>query len=69
MCSIRPPAVQQADVSALIRRIIDELTAAAADGTRVDPDFSEQLASAWAVIAAADPELARRAARYTDHPG
>jgi hypothetical protein len=65
MCSTTAPPVQQPDLAARIGRVIDEL-AAAAQGAPGGQDLGEQLARAWAVIAAADPELARRAARYTD---
>jgi hypothetical protein len=66
MCSMMPPLADQGDLAARIGRVIDELAAAAAQDAPTDLDFAEQLARAWAVIAAADPELARRAARYAD---
>lgn len=65
MCSKTSPAPLQADLTARIGRVIDELAAAAAQRSGNDADFADQLAIAWAVIAAADPDLARRAARYT----
>jgi hypothetical protein len=66
-----PPA----DLAVTLRRVIDELAAASAAQTTsgqatswqsvaASPEFTEQLARAWAIIAAADPELAERAARY-----
>jgi hypothetical protein len=64
MCSMTPPLAHQGDLASRIGRAIDELAAAAAQDAPTDHDFAEQLACAWAMIAAADPDLARRAARY-----
>jgi len=50
-------------VAAVLTRAIDELAAAASAGD--DAELAAQLASAWAMIAAADPELAARAERYS----
>ncbi len=69
------PAAAAADLAVLLRRVIDELAAASVvRGTAgqattgqedvPSPEFTEQLARAWAMIAAADPEVAERAARY-----
>jgi hypothetical protein len=59
-----PPA-DPADLPVRLRRLIDELASAGAtQGVAASPEFTEQLARAWAIIAAADPELAERAARY-----
>jgi hypothetical protein len=44
---------------------IDELAAAASsDADAASPDIAERLVRAWAMIKAADPELAARTARY-----
>jgi hypothetical protein len=66
MCSMTPPPAHQGDLTAQIGQVIDDLTTAAEQDEPTGRDLAEQLASAWAVIAAADPELARKAARYTD---
>jgi len=50
-------------VAAVLSRAIEELAAAASAGD--DAELAAQLASAWAMIAAADPELAARAERYS----
>jgi len=55
-----------ADTAAAVARTVDTLAAAitAGDDT-IGPEFAAQLAGAWAMITAADPELAARAARYS----
>jgi len=50
-------------VAARLTRAIDELAAAASTGD--DAELAAQLASTWAMIAVADPELADRAERYS----
>lgn len=70
MCSNPADARLPADVAVRLRQVIDELATAstaqttAAPGVATDPEFTKQLARAWAIIAAADPEVAERAARY-----
>jgi hypothetical protein len=62
MCS----SALAADLGQRLSAAIDDL-AAAASSTSVpadDQDLAARLAAAWAMIAAADPELASRAARY-----
>jgi hypothetical protein len=55
-----------ADVATLLAIAIDELAAAASiDQDATSPDVAARLARAWALIAAADPELAARTARYS----
>lgn len=65
-----------ADLATRLATAIDELAAAvsaeqdAADRDTTSPDaadrdLAERVASAWAMIAAADPELAARTARYS----
>ena len=45
---------------------IEELAAAASsDNDAIADDMAERLARAWALITAADPELAARTARYS----
>jgi hypothetical protein len=64
------PQALPADLAVRLRRAIDELAAASAaqttrgQGVAASPEFTEQLARAWAIIAAADPDLAERAAGY-----
>jgi len=63
------------DVSARLSRAIDELAAAAsglatsaqagATNSDCDAETTERLASAWALVVAANPELATRTARYS----
>ena len=70
MCSIdgaaSPPAHAEADLAARLARAIDDLAAAAATGAGADDqDLAALLAQAWAMVAAADPSLAARTARYT----
>ena len=64
MCSkVSQHAPPSPHVAAVLTRAIDELAAAASAGD--DAELAAQLASAWAMIAAADPELAVRAERYS----
>jgi hypothetical protein len=72
MCSITggagaadsPAAGVQADLAARLARAIDDL-AAAANASAEGEDLAVLLARAWAVVAAADPQLAARTAHYT----
>jgi len=64
MCSkVSQHAPPSPHVATVLTRAIDELAAAASAGD--DAELAAQLASAWAMIAAADPELAVRAERYS----
>ena len=67
MCSnAGPQEPTAADTAAAVAEAVDTLAAAITagdDGT--GPEFAAQLAGAWAMIAAADPELAARTARYS----
>jgi hypothetical protein len=69
MCSNAepPPEVRvAADLAARLAAVIEELAAAAdAAGDAASADVTERLARAWAMIAAADPELAARTADYS----
>jgi len=68
MCSkVSPRGSPSAEVAAVLARAIDELAAAAGDGD--DAELAARLASAWAMIASADPELAARAERYSHSYG
>jgi hypothetical protein len=61
MCSNDPPA----DLAARLGSAIDEVAAVADKaGQPADGEVAARLAAAWALIAAADPELAERTARY-----
>jgi hypothetical protein len=66
MCSIAsakgPGEPAQSDLAARLARAIDDLAGAAGAG---DQEVAELLAGAWAIVAAADPKLAARTARYT----
>jgi hypothetical protein len=56
----------QTNMPAQLTAAIDELAAAVgADADADSADIAERLVHAWAVIAAAYPELATRTARYT----
>jgi hypothetical protein len=60
------PARREADLATRLAAAIDELAAAAGtDQEAADSDLAERLARAWAMITAADPELAARTARYS----
>jgi hypothetical protein len=55
----------EAELAARLAAAIDELASAVrADQDVASPDVAEHLVRAWAVITAADPELAARTARY-----
>jgi hypothetical protein len=60
MCS--KPAAE--DLAARLRTMIDELAADASTGD-TDDELTARLASAWSLLANADPELAARTARYS----
>jgi len=56
----------EAELAARLAAAIEELaTAVGADNGAVGPDVASRLARAWALITAADPELAARTARYS----
>ncbi len=66
----QPPQAQQTrtetELATRLAAAIDELAAAAAgDEDAAGGDLAQRLARAWAMIAAADPELAARTARYS----
>ena len=69
MCSMEAqtaPARAEAELAVRLAAAIEELAAAA--GAAVDgasPDVASCLARTWAMVTAADPELAARAARYS----
>lgn len=52
--------------SELVARLAAEIddVAAAANADAASPDVASRLAQAWAMIAAADPDLAARTAEY-----
>jgi hypothetical protein len=52
----------------LAAAIEDVAAAARADDNAADADLAARLAGAWAMITAADPELAARAASYSRLP-
>jgi hypothetical protein len=68
VCSKSGPAGSRdpapADLAVRLVSAIDELAAVAADYESGCTQVAERLARAWAMITAADPELASRAARY-----
>jgi hypothetical protein len=66
MCSNARQPDSAADLATQLAAVIDDL-AAAGDDNDVDArrDLAVRLASAWAMITAADPELAARTARYS----
>jgi hypothetical protein len=53
------------DLAARLTAAIDALTLAEHDADAAGPDLAARLAGAWAMITAADPELAARMARYS----
>ena len=54
------------DLAARLGRAIDELAILANQSQQAgDRDLADRLAAAWALIAAEDPELAKRTARYS----
>jgi hypothetical protein len=73
MCSsASQPQPTESPESALAARLaaaIDDVASAArAENDAADSVLAERLAQAWAMIAAADPELAVRAASYSRLP-
>lgn len=66
MCSKPVRADPAAELADKLAAAIDSLAVADADDDgAAGLDLASRLASAWAMIAAADPELAARAARYS----
>ena len=67
MCSnAEPRRATAADTAAAVAETVDTLAAAITAGDdATGPEFAAQLADAWAMIAAADPELAARTAGYS----
>jgi hypothetical protein len=71
MCSNAVRLDPAAELAGKLAAAIDSLAAAGADEGGTDEggasgaDLASRLASAWAMIAAADPELAARTARYS----
>jgi hypothetical protein len=64
MCSNTLPGRPADDLARRLGSVINDL---AADGHGLPPqELSARLAAAWKLIAAADPELADRAAKYSD---
>ena len=62
------PTLAEAELASRLAAAIDELAAVArADQDAASSDVAERLARAWAMITAADPELAAVAARYSPH--
>jgi hypothetical protein len=65
MCSkADPDEPPPAEVAAVLAQAIDELAAVASATAGNDAELAARLAGAWAMITAADPELAARTARY-----
>lgn len=68
MCSNASLPDPAADLATRLAAAIDDLAAAGDDyDDAAQRDLAVRLASAWAMITAADPELASRTARYS-HP-
>jgi hypothetical protein len=67
MCSnAGPREPSAADTAAAVAQAVDTLAAAITAGDdATGPEFAAQLAGVWAMITAADPELAARMARYS----
>jgi len=66
MCSNARRESSESDTAAAVAKAVDTLAAAITAGDdATGPEFAARLASAWAMIAAADPELAARTARYS----
>jgi hypothetical protein len=66
MCSNVSPPNSAADLATRLAAEIDALTSAGDDADdAAESDLAARLASAWAMITAADPELAARTARYS----
>ncbi len=57
------PTGAESELAARLAAEIDEV-AAAADVDAASPDVTSRLARAWAMITAADPDLAARTAEY-----
>jgi hypothetical protein len=65
MCSIHSAPPPEPDLAARLGAAIDELAAAAGDaGKSAEEDLPARLAAAWALVTAADPELAARTTHY-----
>lgn len=70
MCSTAPGAGAEEDerLATMVGQAIEELAAIVGEsseaGTATEADLAGRLARAWALMAAADPELAARVARY-----
>jgi len=70
MCSnvsdVGQPSQPESMLAARLAVAIEELAAAASsDNDAIADDMAGRLAGAWALITAADPELAARTARYS----
>jgi hypothetical protein len=67
MCSNgASPEPSAADMAAAVAKAVDELAAAISAGDdATGPELAARLAGAWAMLTAADPELAARMARYS----
>jgi hypothetical protein len=66
MCSNAFAGPPPADLADRLGGVIDDLAAAAETGERAPgDDLAARLAAAWALIAAVDPELADRTAKYS----
>jgi len=66
MCSNARQPDSAADLATQLAAVIDDLAAAGDDyDDDARRDLAVRLASAWAMITAADPELAARTARYS----
>jgi hypothetical protein len=59
----RRPTWAESELAARLAAEIDDV-AAAANADAASPDVTSRLARAWALIAAADPDLAARTAEY-----
>jgi hypothetical protein len=57
------PTWAESELATRLAAEIDDV-AAAADTDAASPDITSRLARAWAMIAAADPDLAARTAEY-----
>jgi hypothetical protein len=67
MCSNASGRAEQNGLVGGLGIAIDDVAAAAKAGEHApDGELTARLAAAWALIAAADPELAVRAAKYSD---
>jgi hypothetical protein len=60
------PAQPESALAARLAVAIEELAAAASsDNDAIADDLAARVAGAWALVTAADPELAARTARYS----